>query len=326
MMPGRRAAVLGLLTGLALPLRVGAQPRSKISRIGLLLLSPSPGRYVETFRDAMRQHGYVEGRNVSLEVRGADGRGDRLSTLARDLVQSKVDVLVVESGAAAVAARQATRTIPIVMGVVGDPLAAGVVTNLARPGANITGLTLQAPELSAKRLQILKEVFPKTKLVSLIYNPTNPASRAYLEEAMSAAQSLGIELHVVEVRNPAELDAAFQSVSAARPNALMTLADGMMFGTRIRVVQLAANTRVPGIFPEREFVQAGGLMSYGPNVMEVWHRSAVYVAKILKGAQPGALPIESPTKFELVLNSKTARNLGLAFSPALLARADEVIE
>lgn len=321
----RRFLAAVLFAALAMPLAAEAQPAAKHSVIGVLLLGQTPSRYMESFRQALREHGYLESRNVAVEFRVAEGKVDRLPALAAELVRLRVDVLVVESGAAALAAKQATRTIPIVMGVAGDPLSAGVVTNLARPGGNITGLTLQAPELSAKRLQLLKETLPKTSLVSVIYNAANPAAEKYLEETKMAARSLGVELHVVAVRNPAELDSAFQAVNRARPAALITLADGMLFGDRARIAQFALQSRLPGIFPEREFAEAGGFMSYGPSVIDVWRRSVVYVDKILKGAKPGDLPIESPAKFELVVNLKTAATLGLTVDPALLTRADEVI-
>ena len=322
----RVVTAISLLGFVAMPFAVNAQPTAKISRIGLLLLSPTFGNYVDGFRQAMRDQGYREGRNLLLEIRAAEGRADRLADLAADLVRSRVDIMVVESGAAAIAAKKATQTIPIVMGVVGDPLSAGLVTNLARPGGNITGLTLQAPELSAKRLQILKEVLPKTGLVSIIYNATNPSSRAFIEETKVAAKSLRLELQLVEVRAPADLDAAFRAVKDARPSAFMTLADGMMFGSRSRIAEFAANNRLPGIFPEREFAEAGGLMSYGPNLNDVWRRSAIYVDKILKGMNPGDLPVEAPAKFELVLNLKTAKLLGMTVDSSLLTRVDGVIE
>ena len=317
------AALVGLL---AVTLDGAAQPAARMRQIGVVLLAQLPKPYMEAFRQEMRAHGYVEGRSIGIEFRFAEGKADRLPALVEDLVRRKVDVLVVESGAAALAAKQATRTIPIVMGVAGDPLSSGVVTNLARPGGNITGSTLQAPELSAKRLQLLKETLPKISAVSVIYNATNPASQRYLEETKSAARSLGIELHIVTVRSPTELEAAFQAVDQARPGALMTLADGMLFGSRTRIAEFAARSRLPGIFPEREFAEAGGFMSYGPSVLDVWRRSVVHVDRILKGANPGDLPIESPAKFELIINLKTAKALGLAISPSLLTRADAIVQ
>lgn len=319
--------VMLMLALLAAPLAVEAQQRAKIIRIGVLGLGVTPNsRNVEVFRQGLREHGHVEGRNIALEVRGAEGSADRLPALAAELVRLNVDVLVTESNAAALAAKNATKAIPIVMAVAGDPLSAGVVTSLARPGGNITGLTLQAPELSAKRLQILKETFPKTALVSIVYNATNPASQAFLAETKTAARALGLQLHVIEVRSPADLDAAFKAVSDARPNAFMTLADGMMISNRRRIAEFAAKRRLPGVFPEREFAETGGLMSYGPSVPANWRRAAALVARILKGAKPADMPIEQPAKFELVINLKTAKALGVTIPPSLLKRADEIIE
>jgi putative ABC transport system substrate-binding protein len=318
--------VILILALLGAPLAVEAQPVAKINRIGVLFLGGADQLRVDAFQQGLREHGYVDGQNMNLEMRRAEGRADRLPALAAELVRLKVDVLVTESNAAALAAKNATQTIPVVMAVAGDPLSAGVVTSLARPGGNVTGLTLQAPELSGKRLQLLKEIFPKSGLVSIVYNVTNPASQDFLAETKSAAQSLGLHLHVVAVRSPGDFDAAFKAVSDARPSAFMTLADGMMFANRARIAEFAAKSRLPGVFPEREFAETGGLMSYGPSVLANWRRAAALVARILKGAKPADMPIEQPAKFELVINLKTAKALGVTIPPSLLSRADEIIE
>jgi putative tryptophan/tyrosine transport system substrate-binding protein len=316
--------VMMILVLLAAP--CGAAQPAKVIRIGILFLGGTDLVRAGALRQGLREHGYLEGKDMRFEMRPAEGRADRLPALAAELVRLKVDVMVTESNAAAIAAKNATETIPVVMAVAGDPLAAGVVSNLARPGGNITGLTLQAPELSGKRLQLLKETFPKTGLVSIVYNVTNPASGDFLAQTKVAAQSLGLRLHVVEVRNPGDLDAAFQAVTNAGPSAFMTLADGMIFGNRGRIVEFAARSRLPGVFPEREFVESGGLMSYGPSVVANWHRAGALVARILNGAKPADMPIEQPAKFELVINLKAAKALGVTIPPSLLSRADEVIE
>jgi putative ABC transport system substrate-binding protein len=302
------------------------EPRKPI-RIGVLTLGFAPStRPIKAFRQGLREHGYVEGRNIALEFRFADGRTDRLAALATELIGLKVDIVVTESNVAALAAKRATQTIPIVMAVAGDPLKAGVVASLARPGGNITGLTLIHPEVSGKRLALLKEAVPKIGLVAVMWNPTNPAALEFLRQTEEASRSVGVQLQAIEVRNPGELTGAFDAVTTARPSALISLGDGMLWSVRTRIVDFALKNRLPGVFPERDFPEAGGLMSYGPDVAANFQRAAVFVDKILKGAKPGDLPIEQPTKFELVINLKTAKALGLAIPPSLLLRADQVIE
>jgi len=322
---GVTAAVVLLLLGA--PLASDAQSPAKLARIGVLTLgfglSTSP---IETFRQGLREHGYVEGENMALEFRFAEGRADRLPSLAAELVRLDVNVIVTESNVAALAAKHATRTIPIVMAVAGDPVKAGVVNSLARPGANITGLTLIHPELSGKRLELLSQAIPRLSLVAVIWNPTNPAAAGFLRETELAARSLGLRVQGIEVRSPAELDGAFKAVTGARPGALITLGDGMLWSVRTRIVEFATKNRLPGVFPERDFPEAGGLMSYGPSLAANFRRAAALVDKILKGANPADVPIEQPTKLELVINLKTAKALGLTISPLLLLRADQVIE
>ncbi len=310
---------------LGTPLATTAQQPVKVPRIGILTLAPSMPPTFEAFRQGMRELGYTEGQNIALEYRFAQGRADRLPALAAELVRMKVDIIVIQSTQAALAAKHATQTIPIVMAASGDPMAAGLVTNLARPGGNLTGLSLQLSELSAKRLQLLKEVAPEIALVAVIRNVTHPNAADFWAETESAARSLNLRLQSVEVRSPVDLDMAFKAIARSRPSALITLADNMLLDNRTRIVEFAAKRRLPGIFPEREWADAGSLMAYGPSVASNWRRAATFVDKILKGAKPGDLPVEQPTKFELVINLKTAKALGLTIPQSVLLRADEVI-
>ena len=318
------AAVLLLLIA---PLAGDAQPLAKFARIGVLTLAVAPSTpLAEAFRQGLREHGYVEGQNLAFEYRYAEGRADRLPALAAELVRLKVDVIVTESNMAALAAKRATETIPIVMAIAGDPVKAGVVGSLARPGGNVTGLTLIHPELSGKRLQLLKEAVPRIALVAVIWNPTDPAAVDFLRETEVAARSLGLRLHAIEARAPAELDAAFKAVADARPSAFFTLPGGMFQDNQTRILEFAKKNRLPGVFPNRVFVEAGGLISYGPNLAASSRRAAAFVDKLLKGAKPADLPIEQPTTFELVINLKTARALGLTIPASVLVRADQAIE
>ena len=318
------AAVLLLLIA---PLAGDAQPLAKFARIGVLTLAVAPSTpLAEAFRQGLREHGYVEGQNLAFEYRYAEGRADRLPALAAELVRLKVDVIVTESNMAALAAKRATETIPIVMAIAGDPVKAGVVGSLARPGGNVTGLTLMHPELSGKRLQLLKEAVPRIALVAVIWNPTDPAAVDFLRETEVAARSLGLRLHAIEARAPAELDAAFKAVADARPSAFFTLPGGMFQDNQTRILEFAKKNRLPGVFPNRVFVEAGGLISYGPNLAASSRRAAAFVDKLLKGAKPADLPIEQPTKFELVVNLKTARALGLTIPASVLVWADQAIE
>jgi putative ABC transport system substrate-binding protein len=315
------------LASLAPPLAADAQQPAKVARIGILTLAvASSTPLFEAFRQGLREHGYVEGQNIAFEYRFAQGRADRLPTMAAELVSMKVDVIVTESVAAALAARRATQTIPIVMAISGDPVGAGLVASLPRPGGNVTGLSLLAPELSGKRLQLLTEAAPRTTRVAVIWNPVSPASAGYLRETEAAARSLRLQLQPVEVRSPAGLDAAFKAVARARPSALITLADGMLADNRTRIVQFAAKSQLPGIFPHREWADAGGLMAYGPSFDSNWRRAATFVDKILKGAKPADLPVEQPTKFELVINMKAAKALGLTIPQSILIQATELIQ
>jgi putative tryptophan/tyrosine transport system substrate-binding protein len=311
----------------ALPLASDAQPPAKAVRIGVLtvgLARATPP--FEAFLRGLQENGYVEGQNMVLEFRFAEGRIDRLAALASELVRLQVDVIVTEGNAAALAAKQATQTIPIVMAVASDPVKAGVVASLARPGGNVTGLTLIVPELSAKRLELLREALPRMTLVAVMWNPSNPASADYVRVTEAAARSLGVQVQAIAVRSPAELDDALKTVANLRPNALITISDGMLASVRTRIVDFAMKSRLPGIFPDREFAELGGLMSYSPNPADITRRAALLVDKVLKGAKPADLPIEQPTKLDLVINLKTAKTLGLTIPPSLLLRADRLIE
>jgi putative tryptophan/tyrosine transport system substrate-binding protein len=316
-----------LALGLLVSLAVAAQPSAPVPRIGLLcLFSPAIGAsMVESFRQGLRELGYMEGQNIRLESRWAEGHQERLAELAADLVRLDVAVLVTESTPATLAAKQATHTIPIVTAAVGNPVAAGLVASLARPGGNVTGVTTFAAELSVTRLELLQEAAPQTTLVAVLWNAANPAHTRHLEEIQAAAHALGLQLHAVAVHTPSDLDRAFEALARLRPSALIALADGMLFDSRARIVAFTAESRLPAIFSGREFAEAGGLMTYGPNLAANFRRAAAFVDKILKGAKPADLPVEQPTTFEPVINLKTAEALGLTIPLTLLFQATEVL-
>jgi putative ABC transport system substrate-binding protein len=312
--------------GVLTPLAAAGQQAAKVARIGLLRTGSPPDPALDAFKEGLRELGYVEGQNVVLHVRFAGGRLDRLPALAAELVLRDVDVVVTGGEAAIQAARVATRTIPIVMGASNDPVGAGLVESLARPGGNITGSTILAPELSRKRLGLLKEIGPGIVRVAVLSDPTSPGIGRDLEETQSAARALGFRLHVWTVRAPKDLDEAFAGMRRERAEAVMVLADPVFTASRVRIVKLVAAARLPSIYYWKDFVDAGGLMSYGPSLQGLYRRAATYVDKILKGAKPGDLPVEQPTKFELVINLKTAKAVGLTLPQSLLLRADQVIE
>jgi len=323
----RRRFVLVSLAGALAATRPARAQQARIPKVGVLTLSVSPSTpTLEAFRQGLREYGYVDGQNIALEYRFAQGSPVKLGGMAAELVRMPVDVIVTESVLAAEAAKRATGTIPIVTAVHGDPVGAGLVSTLTRPGGNVTGLSLLAPELSGKRLQLLKEVLPRATRVAAIWNTTNVAAPRYLTETRAAAQSLGLNVESVEVRNPSDLDAAFDSVVAGRPSAFITLPDGMLLANRTRIVEFAIRSRLPALFPDSEFATAGGLMAYGPSLASNFRRAASYVDRILKGARPAELPVEQPNKFDLVINLKTAKALDLTIPPSLLARADQIIE
>jgi putative tryptophan/tyrosine transport system substrate-binding protein len=315
------------LSLLAAPLTVKAQPRSAIPRIGILTPATEASTPLwEAFRQGLRDLGYVEGKTIALEYRFAAGRLERLPELAAELVRLKVDILVTDGGAAARAAKDTTATIPIIMAVVGDAVRYGLVTSLARPGGNVTGFSIMVPELSGKRLELLKETMPHVSRVAVLWNAGNLNRPDQLPEIEATARVLGIQLSPHEFWNPDELDSVFAAMRREGAEALLTLADAVLWNHRTRVVELAAQHQLPAMCPEREFAEAGGLMAYGPSVLDNFRRTAVYVDKILKGAQPANLPVEQPRKFELVINLKIAKALGVTIPPALLFRADEVIQ
>jgi putative ABC transport system substrate-binding protein len=303
-----------------------AQQPASPRRIGVLLVSRSPEhKDVQQFRQGLRDAGSAEGRDVVIEWRSANGDYDRVPAFVADLVQRKVDVIVTDTTLATRAAMRATSTIPIVMAIVADPVGSGLVANLAHPGGNVTGLSLMMIELTAKRLQLLKEAIPRVARVAVLWNPDSPYSAKMIEELKAAAPSLSIELSFVGVRTPEQFGPAFSAVSRARAQALYIIEDPFFFTHRPTLLKLALKARLPAIYGERQFPDEGGLMSYGANFGDMFRRSAGYVDKILKGAKPGDLPIEQPTKFELVLNLKTAKALRVTIPQSNLLQADEVI-
>lgn len=281
---------------------------------------------LEGFRQGMRELGYAEGKDYRLEIRWGEGKLERMPALAAELVKMKVDVLVAFSSPAVLAARDATRTIPIVMPVSSDPVGDGIVASLARPGGNITGLSLMAPELGAKRLQLLKEVLKKHQAVAVLWNPAYKGMNARFNEAKNAAPAVGMNVRSLEVRDLREMEAAFDAVTRDPPDGLLLLADPLTFSMRSRIVEFAREKNLPAIYETREFVDAGGLMSYGPNIVAMARRSAYYVDRILKGAKPGEMPIEQPAKIDLVVNLRTARALGITIPNSILQTADQVID
>jgi putative ABC transport system substrate-binding protein len=325
-----RAALTGVLALalLASPLAAEAQQAAKIFRIGYLGTNRTP-HLQEAFRQGLRDLGYVEGRNLVIEDRDAEGKLERLPALAAELVALKVDVIVAAGTPAALATKQATRTLPIVFTAVGDPVTSRLVTSLAQPGGNVTGLSVLAPELIGKCLEQLKQAIPAVSRVAVLWHPGAMGERTdkdMLKAAEVAAHALGVRLQFLEARGPADFDRAFSEMTRARADALTVLTSSMLFGERRRLVDLAAKNRLLAVYPWREGVDAGGLMAYGPDLADLLRRVATYVDKILKGTKPGDLPVEQPTKFELVINLKTAKALGLTIPPSLLGRADQIIE
>ena len=320
--------VAAILLLVAAPLAAEAQQPAKTHRIGVLLpvTSAAGSHQLEAFRQGLREPGYIEGKNIVLEVRWAEGRHDRLPDLASELVRLTVDVIVAGSTPGALAAKNATGTIPIVIVLTGDPVASGLVTSLARPGGNLTGVTTLSKALSAKQFEVLKEAAPTVTRVAILLNPANPDTGPSVKGVETAARLLGVQHRVLEVRDPNEFDNAFAAMSKERAGALIVLGDPMFMTHRTRVVGLAAKSRLPAIYGNREFVDVGGLMFYGAALSDMFHRAATYVDKILKGAKPADLPVEQPTKYQLMINLKTANALGLTIPPSLLLRADRVIE
>jgi putative ABC transport system substrate-binding protein len=316
-------ACLGLLN---LSSAADAQQAAATRRIGVLLLARSPeSEEAQVFRRALLGAGYSEGSDVVIEWRSADGDYGRVPELVADLVQSKVDVVVVESTVATQAAKRATSTIPIVMTSTADPVGSGLVANLAHPGGNVTGLTIMTTDLVGKRLQLLKDMVPRLARVAVLGNPDSPYTRKVSEELKAVAPSLSIKLNVLSARTPEQFGPAFSAISRAHAQALYVIEDSMFSIHRATILERTSKARLPAIYGQREFTDQGGLMSYGTNFGDMFRRAAGYVDKILKGAKPGDLPIEQPTRFELVVNLKTANALGITIPEAILLRADEVI-
>jgi putative ABC transport system substrate-binding protein len=319
-----RLALCAMLFALCDP--VQAQQAKKIPRIGYLsATSPSaePAR-TDAFRQGLRELGYIEGQNIVIEWRSAEGKLERLPDLAAELVRLKVDVIFVRSTAAVQTAKNATTTVPVVS-VSGDPVGLGLVASLARPGGNVTGLANLTPELAGKRLELLKEVIPRVSRVAVLWYPDTPSAALRVRETEAAASSLGIKLQLVEVREVNDFELAFSAMKKDRAGALVPLRGTLIVNQLKRIAELAAENRLPAMYDDREFTEAGGLMSYGTMLADLDRRAANYVDKILKGAKPADLPVEQPTKFELVINLKTAKQIGLTIPPNVLARADRVI-
>ncbi len=326
----RTALVVTLaLVILLAPLAAESQPAGKVYRIGILGNVPPTtpeGRIWDALLQGLRELGYVEGQNITIERRFSEGKYERLPDLAADLVRLKVDVIVAPASDPVIAAKHATRTIPIVMMSHPDPVGSGLVASLARPGGNVTGLSTLYPEIVGKHLELLKEILPRASRVAVLWNPTNTVHPLLLGEAKIAARSLRVRLQILEARGPDEFQSAFATMTRERASALLVLSDGMFLLHPTRLAELAAKQRLPAMFGLREYAEAGGLMAYGASLRDNFRRAATYVDKILKGAKPADLPVEQPTRFELVINLKTAKALGITFPPSILIRAPEVIK
>jgi putative ABC transport system substrate-binding protein len=323
----RRDLVAGVAAAAAWPLAARAQQKA-LPVIGFL--NPGPpvpgGPFTAAFRQGLSDAGYVEGKNVAIEYRGAENRYDRLPAMAADLVGRKVDVIVTNGPYGGLAAKGATSTIPIVFNGVGDPVGAGLVTNLARPDANLTGFSILTVELLPKLVELLYELVPQVRVMALLVNPTNPNTPRNIDDAQKAARAKGVQLANLKASTKSEIDAAFATLVELHAGALVVAADGVFSVQREQLVALAARHRVPAIYVFRQFTASGGLVSYGASITDSFRQSGVYAGRILKGAKPADLPVQQPTKFELVINLKTAQTLGITVPPTLLARADEVIE
>jgi len=314
----------GLLTA---PLAAEAQPTGKVHRLGLLTGGSASLPNVEGFRQALRELGWVEGQNIVIEHRFAEGRVERLPDLAAELIRLKVDVIAAGPTPPAVAAKKATATIPIVMLGAAEPVDLGLIESFTNPGGNVTGLSWSPSlELLGKGLELLREMAPKIRLVAVLWNSANPAQGLAISDVKRAARSLDVQLQLLEVRGPNDFEAAFAAMAKRRAEAVLVVADALFVFHGVQLAKLAARYRLPSIHSFRQNVETGGLMSYGPDTVAVWRRAALFVDKILKGRKPADLPVEQLTKFELVINLKTAKALGLTIPPSLLGRADEVIQ
>jgi putative ABC transport system substrate-binding protein len=317
-------------TAVAWPLAAGAQQPDRVRRMGVLMglaeSDPESNAQIVALRNGLQERGWAEGRNLEIELRYAEGKPERLRTLAIELVQKNVQVIVTHGTPAVQAAQEASATVPIVFATIGDPLGAGVVASLARPGGNITGLSLIATDLSTKRLEVLKETLPHLTRVAMLWNPKNASLALQYKETEAAARQLGLRLHSLPAVTMADFDIGIKAAAETGADAVITTSDANQVSQRARIVELALRNRLPVVGEFREIAAAGALLSYGPNRVDMWRRAAGYVDKIFKGTKPSDLPVEQPTRFELIMNSKTARTLGLTIPPTLLARADEVIE
>jgi putative ABC transport system substrate-binding protein len=324
----RRAVLSGVVGGLLAASRVvTAQPAGKVHRVGLLLSGPATSPSVDAFKQGLHELGWVEGQNLTIEQRLAEGDVGRLPALAAELVRLKVDVIAAGPTPPAIAAKNATGTIPIVMLGAAEPVKLGLVASLAHPGGNVTGVAWSVDlEVIAKGLELLREASPRVRRVAVLWNPAHPAQGLAVERVKHAARTLGTELLLQEARGPEDFDAAFAAMAKRRADALMVVADALFVVHRTRLAELEARYRLPSMHGLRANVEAGGLMSYGPNIPANWRRAASFVDRILKGARPADLPVEQPTQFDLVINLKTAKALGLTIPPSLLLRADQVVE
>jgi putative ABC transport system substrate-binding protein len=329
-----RVGVLVLLAFLSAPATFGAgpvgpahsqqQPAGKVYRIGFLSQGPLPKAYFETLQQGLRERGYAEGRNLVWELRSTDGSLDQLPQFAEELVRLKVDVIVARSSSGTTAAKRATTLIPIVFISVYAPVELGLVQSLGQPGSNITGVAINVEDMVAKRVQLLKELAPTLKRVAMLSHPPHPTNAMQVQGGMAGARTLGVQVEEVPVRGPDDFASALKALRGIDG---VLNADNPLFVThRVRLVDAVAGSRLPAIYPHRIYVEAGGLMSYGPNILDLWRRAAPYVDKILKGAKPVDLPVEQPTTFELVINNRTAKAIGLKIPPSLVARADQIIE
>jgi putative ABC transport system substrate-binding protein len=329
-MNNRRKLAIALGAGaLAAPFGLFAQPQAaKIARLGILspLTATIAAHNLEALREGLRDLGWVEGRNLVIENRFGEGRADRLPELANELVRLKVDVIVTGAFPGALAAKNATTTIPIVMVTTGDPVASGLIGSLARPGGNVTGVTALGRELSVKRLSLLKETVAGVARVAVLSNPANPEDGPMVKSLEVAARSLGLQLRVIDVRDPTEFENAFATITKERAGAIMVLTDSMFYTHSRRIVELAAKSRLPTTYGVRQYVDDGGLMFYGATLADMYYRAATYVDKILKGAKPADLPVEQPTKFDFVVNMKTAKALGIKIPNSILVQATKIIE
>ena len=322
----RRAFIAAVLAAAASPSGAAAQPAGKLPRVGFLYAGSRPNANADAFRDGLREVGWIDGKNVIIEWRFAEGKAERLPELAAQLVRLPVAVIVTGTTPVIQVVKEATSTIPIVMAVVADPVASGFVASLPHPGGNITGLTLLSQELSAKRMEILKQAVPRLSRLAILWNPANPSHAPSLKESETPARTLGVEIHALEARARDAIAGTFAAMVKSHDSALFVLDDAVLFEHRALITELALRHRLPSMFGITGFVTAGGLMSFGAKQTELYRRAAFLVDKILKGAKPADLPVEQPTKFELVINLKTAKALGLTLPQSVLLRADDVIQ